>query len=146
MSIRKRRVAREKGLEIEWENALYAQAALDRVERAMGPTYPNSAKHLVAARSGIDFAATSRWNAKRSIATRSTRLPTPSATGWSFRDDHLRPAASRLDVSRLCLGAMNFGRLASAAESFEILDHAHSVGINYIDTSNSYSTPDETGI
>ncbi len=54
----------ENALAIEWENALYAQAALDRVERAMGPTYPNSAKHLVAARSGIDFATTSRWNAK----------------------------------------------------------------------------------
>lgn len=59
---------------------------------------------------------------------------------------YARLGASRLDVSRLCLGAMNFGRLATADESFEILDHAQAQGINYIDTSNSYSTPEETGI
>lgn len=37
------------------------QDALDRLERGMGPTYPNSAKHLVALRSGIPFATRSRW-------------------------------------------------------------------------------------
>lgn len=43
------------------ERARGVQDALDRLERGMGPTYPNSAKHLVALRSGIPFATRSRW-------------------------------------------------------------------------------------
>lgn len=54
--------------------------------------------------------------------------------------------SSRLDVSPLCLGTMNFGRHASADDSFEIMDAAHAAGINYFDTANSYSTPDHPGI
>lgn len=53
---------------------------------------------------------------------------------------------SRLEVSALCLGTMNFGRLASADDSFEIMDAAHEHGINYFDTANSYSVPTESGI
>ena len=52
-----------RALEIEWEAALDAQAALDRIERGMGPTYPNSAKYLIQSRSGLVFPARSRWNA-----------------------------------------------------------------------------------
>jgi 4-hydroxy-tetrahydrodipicolinate synthase len=39
-----------------------AQDVLDQVERSMGPSYPNSAKLLVAARTGLDFLPVSRWN------------------------------------------------------------------------------------
>lgn len=54
--------------------------------------------------------------------------------------------SSRLDVSRLCLGTMNFGRHASAEESFGIMDAAIAAGINYFDTANSYSIPGHPGV
>ena len=47
---------------------------------------------------------------------------------------------SRLEVSRLCLGTMNFARFADTASSHAMLDHALDGGINYIDTANSYGT------
>lgn len=50
--------------------------------------------------------------------------------------------ASRLEVSRLCLGTMNFGRHADTSASHAILDEAHEMGINYIDTANRYGTAD----
>lgn len=53
---------------------------------------------------------------------------------------------ARLEVSPLCLGAMNFGRIATADDSFAIMDAALDAGINYLDTANSYSTPAESGI
>lgn len=43
-----------------------------------------------------------------------------------------------LQVSRLCLGTMNFGPQTSEADSFAILDHALELGINFIDTANVY--------
>ncbi len=43
-----------------------------------------------------------------------------------------------LKVSRLCLGTMNFGPYASEAESFEIMDRALELGINFFDTANVY--------
>lgn len=43
-----------------------------------------------------------------------------------------------LEVSRLCLGTMNFGPQTSEADSFAIMDHALEVGINYFDTANVY--------
>ena len=45
---------------------------------------------------------------------------------------------SALKVSELCLGTMNFGPRTTEAESFEILNHALSAGINFIDTANQY--------
>jgi 4-hydroxy-tetrahydrodipicolinate synthase len=48
---------------MDYPEALEAQGALDRIERGMGPTYPNSAKYLLAQR-GLDFAQNTRWNAK----------------------------------------------------------------------------------
>jgi len=50
--------------------------------------------------------------------------------------------ASRLEVSRLCLGTMNLGRHADTDASHAILDEAHTMGINYIDTANRYGTAD----
>ena len=43
-----------------------------------------------------------------------------------------------LSVSPLCLGTMNFGPLTSPPDSFQIMDRAHDVGINFFDTANRY--------
>ncbi|HEY4718857.1 MAG TPA: aldo/keto reductase [Anaerolineales bacterium] len=43
-----------------------------------------------------------------------------------------------LQVSRLCLGTMNFGPLTSEADSFAIMDQALDLGINFFDTANVY--------
>jgi len=43
-----------------------------------------------------------------------------------------------LEVSRLCLGTMNFGPETSEAESFSIMDRALEHGINFFDTANVY--------
>ena len=51
------------GASMDYDSAIAAQDSLDRVERGMGPTYPNSAKFLLAQR-GLDFAPVSRWNSK----------------------------------------------------------------------------------
>jgi 4-hydroxy-tetrahydrodipicolinate synthase len=52
----------EHALRIPRHEALDAQEALNRVERGIGPTYPNSAKYLLARRSGLHFPQVSRWN------------------------------------------------------------------------------------
>lgn len=43
-----------------------------------------------------------------------------------------------LQVSRLCLGTMNFGPQTSEADSFAIMDNALEHGINFFDTANRY--------
>ena len=43
-----------------------------------------------------------------------------------------------LQVSRLCLGTMNFGPQTSEADSFTIMDAALAQGINFFDTANVY--------
>jgi len=45
---------------------------------------------------------------------------------------------SGLKVSRLCLGTMNFGPLASESESFAIMDQALELGVNFFDTADVY--------
>ncbi len=45
---------------------------------------------------------------------------------------------SGLRVSRLCLGTMNFGPLASEGDSFALMDRAREAGINFFDTANVY--------
>src|SRR4051795_7601276 len=50
-----------------------------------------------------------------------------------------------LQVSRLCLGTMNFGPRTSEDDSHAIMDAAHEAGINFFDTANRYGTePGET--
>lgn len=49
-------------------------------------------------------------------------------------DDRLR-----LQVSRLCLGAMNFGTRVDEATSFAILDRFREAGGTFVDTSNNYN-------
>ncbi|HWE63571.1 MAG TPA: aldo/keto reductase, partial [Chloroflexota bacterium] len=43
-----------------------------------------------------------------------------------------------LQVSRLCLGTMNFGPQTSEQDSVRIMDRAHDHGINFFDTANRY--------
>ncbi|MFZ5908790.1 MAG: aldo/keto reductase [Chloroflexota bacterium] len=43
-----------------------------------------------------------------------------------------------LQVSRFCLGTMNFGPHTSEADSFSIMDKALELGINFFDTANVY--------
>jgi aryl-alcohol dehydrogenase-like predicted oxidoreductase len=45
---------------------------------------------------------------------------------------------SGLDVSRLCLGTMNFGVQTDEQTSFRIMDRALELGINFFDTANVY--------
>ena len=44
-----------------------------------------------------------------------------------------------LQVSRLCLGTVNFGRHVSEADTFPILSRALQAGINFFDTANIYN-------
>lgn len=43
-----------------------------------------------------------------------------------------------LQVSRLCLGTMNFGPYTTEADSFAIMDRALELGLNFFDTANVY--------
>jgi aryl-alcohol dehydrogenase-like predicted oxidoreductase len=43
-----------------------------------------------------------------------------------------------LQVSRLCLGTMNFGPQTSEEDSVQIMERAHELGINFFDTANRY--------
>ena len=51
-----------------------------------------------------------------------------------------------LQVSRLCLGTMNFGPHTSEADSFAIMDQALELGINFFDTANVYGWKKGEGI
>jgi aryl-alcohol dehydrogenase-like predicted oxidoreductase len=44
-----------------------------------------------------------------------------------------------LRVSRLALGTVNFGRLLTPRESFDLLDRAVDTGINLVDTADEYA-------
>ena len=43
-----------------------------------------------------------------------------------------------LNVSRLCLGTMNFGSTTTEKEAYKIMDAALEAGINFFDTANNY--------
>lgn len=51
-----------------------------------------------------------------------------------------------LQVSRLCLGTMNFGSFTTEADSYAIMDRALEVGINFFDTANVYGRKKGEGI
>jgi NDP-hexose 2,3-enoyl reductase len=51
---------------------------------------------------------------------------------------YLKLGASRLEVSRIALGTMNFGRFTGRADAQTIMSDAHSMGVNFFDSSNSY--------
>ncbi len=48
-----------------------------------------------------------------------------------------------LSVSRICLGTMNFGPVASKEDSFAIMDAAHAQGVNFFDSANVYGWSDK---
>jgi aryl-alcohol dehydrogenase-like predicted oxidoreductase len=52
--------------------------------------------------------------------------------------DYTQLGRTGLSVSRLCLGTMNFGPLTPPDESYQVMDRAHEVGINFFDTANRY--------
>ncbi len=52
--------------------------------------------------------------------------------------DYTTLGRTRLAVSRLCLGTMNFGTVTEVVESHELMDRAHELGINFFDTANVY--------
>lgn len=49
--------------------------------------------------------------------------------------------SSGLEVSRVCLGTMTWGRQNNQAEADEQIEHALSVGINFFDTAEMYAIP-----
>ncbi len=51
-----------------------------------------------------------------------------------------------VQVSRLCLGTMNFGPFTSEADSFAIMDRALELGINFFDTANVYGRKKGEGV
>src|SRR6185436_5200870 len=51
-----------------------------------------------------------------------------------------------LRVSRLCLGTMNFGPKTTEPDSFEIMDKALDLGLNFYDTANVYGWKTGEGI
>ena len=53
---------------------------------------------------------------------------------------------SGLQVSRLCLGTMNFGPETTEADSFPVMDKAIELGINFFDTANVYGWKKGEGI
>ena len=53
---------------------------------------------------------------------------------------------SGLQVSRLCLGTMNFGPDTSESDAFAILDRALEHGINFVDTANVYGWKKGEGV
>jgi aryl-alcohol dehydrogenase-like predicted oxidoreductase len=55
--------------------------------------------------------------------------------------DYTHLGRTGLRVSRVALGAMNFGELTDEAESFAIMDEALAAGINFFDTADVYGGP-----
>lgn len=60
--------------------------------------------------------------------------------------NYTRLGRSGLNVSRLCLGTMNFGPTTNEADSFAIMDRALELGINFWDTANVYGWKKGEGI
>jgi NDP-hexose 2,3-enoyl reductase len=60
--------------------------------------------------------------------------------------EYIHLGRSGLEVSRLCLGTMNFGPETSEADSFAIMDSALEHGINFTDTANVYGWKKGEGI
>ena len=53
--------------------------------------------------------------------------------------DYVRLGRSGLNVSRICLGTMTFGREANEETSFKLMDRYLELGGNFIDTADVYS-------
>ena len=63
----------------------------------------------------------------------------PSRTALGvYRMQYTALGRTGLQVSRLCLGTMNFGPDTTESDSFTIMDRALELGINFFDTANGY--------
>ncbi|SDT01207.1 Predicted oxidoreductase [Paenibacillaceae bacterium GAS479] len=60
--------------------------------------------------------------------------------------EYTKLGRSGLQVSRLCLGTMNFGVSTEEKEAFAIMDAALDAGINFFDTANIYGWRENTGL
>lgn len=60
--------------------------------------------------------------------------------------EYTKLGRSGLNVSRLCLGTMNFGVDTEEQEAFRIMDAALDAGINFFDTANVYGWGENSGI
>jgi aryl-alcohol dehydrogenase-like predicted oxidoreductase len=60
--------------------------------------------------------------------------------------DYTRLGRTGLQVSRLCLGTMNFGPYANEVESHAMMDAALAAGINFFDTANVYGWKTGEGV
>lgn len=60
--------------------------------------------------------------------------------------DYTNLGRTGLQVSKLCLGTMNFGPHTTEEDSFEIMDKAIDLGINFFDTANVYGWKTGEGI
>lgn len=52
--------------------------------------------------------------------------------------EYTRLGRTGLQVSKLCLGTMNFGSTTSEKDAFQIMDAALEAGVNFFDTANNY--------
>src|SRR6266542_1533096 len=52
--------------------------------------------------------------------------------------EYTRLGRTGVNVSRLCLGTMNFGPLTTEPDSYAIMDKALDLGINFFDTADVY--------
>ena len=59
--------------------------------------------------------------------------------------EYTRLGRSGLQVSRLCLGTMNFGPVTEEAEAHRIMDAALDGGVNFVDTANVYGWGENKG-
>lgn len=59
---------------------------------------------------------------------------------------YTRLGRTALEVSRLCLGTMNFGPQTSEEDSFRIMDRALELGINFFDTADVYGWKKGEGV
>jgi aryl-alcohol dehydrogenase-like predicted oxidoreductase len=60
--------------------------------------------------------------------------------------EYTRLGRTGLRVSRFCLGTMNFGPETSEPDSFAIMDRAHELGLNFLDTANVYGWKPGEGV
>jgi NDP-hexose C3-ketoreductase / dTDP-4-oxo-2-deoxy-alpha-D-pentos-2-ene 2,3-reductase len=68
--------------------------------------------------------------------------PTGCETGGM---EYTRLGRSGLQVSRLCLGTMNFGPVTEEKQAHQILDSALEAGVNFVDTADVYGWGENKG-
>ena len=60
--------------------------------------------------------------------------------------EYVKLGRSGCEVSRLCLGTMNFGPHTSEPDAWKIMDRALELGINFFDTANVYGWGENRGL